>query len=244
MPRIDYGGAFSHYNESVHAISRNHMFRTCVCCSYFDRENKMKVQEGPDGDPMCDPADSNDPRNYRNYDHSQDFREFDQYLCEGCVKRHKQHDVLVPVRRMTSNKCKFSLDNCLHSVPVPTELSDLSWMEERCLAPVVACQTYVIVPYGLHARRGQVVHIPCDVSSNLEMLVPRDMPLGVEFAVLVRTSYTDVEKFLIYGHYTTVDMGKVYSAFKVLKRLKHPAFLNIQWPLNCPTTGKINHPNF
>jgi hypothetical protein len=115
-------------------------------------------------------------------------------------------------------------------------------MEERCLVPVVACQTYVIVPYGLHARRGQVVHIPCDVTSNLEMLVPRDIPLGVEFAVLVRTSYTDVEKFLIYGHYTTVDMGKVYSAFKVLKLLKHPAFLNIQWPSNCPTTGKINHP--
>ena len=203
----------------------------------------MKVQEGPDGDPLCDPADFDDPRNYRNYDPSQDHREFDQYLCEGCVKRHKQHDALVPVRRMISSKCKFSLDNSLHSVPVPTELLDLTWMEERCLAPVVACQTYVIVPYGLHARRGQVVHIPCDVSSNLEMLVPRDIPLGVEFAVLVRTSYTDVEKFLIYGHYTTVDMGKVYSAFKVLKRLKHPAFLNIQWPSNCPTTGKINHPN-
>ena len=255
LPRVDHGGAFAHQNDNIHQVSRQFPFRECVCCKYTDRENKMKVQLGMDGDdlqaPDCsddprnypdyDPGD--DPRNYPDYDPANDTRKYNLYLCAPCVKRHKVFIPSSPVRREAPGVCQFSLLNNLDTLPPPVELERLNWMEQRCLSPVVVLQTFVIKPFGLHARRGQVIHIPMDVSSNLAMLAPRSKPSHVQMTVLVRSSHNDAKKRLIYGYYTKVDMAKVYAAFLELKRLDHRAFRDIEWPADCPMSGVSEHPD-
>jgi hypothetical protein len=64
LPRVDHGGAFAHQNDNIYQVSRQFPFRDCVCCKYTDRENKMKVQLGMDGDDLQAPDCSDDPRNY------------------------------------------------------------------------------------------------------------------------------------------------------------------------------------
>ena len=130
----------------------------------------------------------NDPHNYKCPDPADDPV---TYLCKDCVKRHYSPDQETIVRREPPSVCKLSLENNLRAAPIPIELQCLSWMEERCLSPIVAFQTYILVPFGLHARQGQVIHIPCNVSSTLELLAPRMVPSNVAVVLLVRTSHTD-----------------------------------------------------
>jgi hypothetical protein len=184
-----------------------------------------------------DPAD--DPHNYKCPDPADDPV---TYLCKDCVKRHYLPDQETIVRREPPNVCKLSLDNTLRAAPIPIELQDLSWMEERCLSPIVAFQTYVLVPFGLHARQGQVIHIPCNVSSTLQLLAPRMVPSNVEVVLLVRTSHTNKLKNLILGHYTKVNMGHIFDAFCALQQAKHPAFVQVEWPDTCPKSGIFRHP--
>ena len=78
-------------------------------------------------------------------------------------------------------------------------------------------------------------------SQFVDHLVPRAEPTNVQFTMLVRSSHELASKRLVYGHYTGVDMAKVYHAFQTVKTLGHPGFSNIEWPDDCPDTGITQH---
>lgn len=95
------------------------------------------------------------------------FREplssFQANLCSLCQRHAK-----------LNNPCKYARTNGLQPDLIPNELKRLTWIELHLLRILTPFQSLLFLPRGQHGVRGQIVHIPMNITTAFEYVLQRN----------------------------------------------------------------------